>query len=60
MITRLRFGFVSALVIFTEALLISVALIYLAEYARMSPVREAGGAVLIERLASSAVEPGLG
>ena len=53
MITRLRFGFVSALVIFTEALLISVALIYLAEYAAMSPVREAGGA-LSERLASSA------
>ena len=45
MITRRRFGFVRALVIFTEALLISVALIYVAEYAGMSPVREAGGAI---------------
>ena len=45
MITRRRFGFVRALVIFTEALLISVALIYVAEYAGKSPVREAGGAI---------------
>ena len=45
MITRRRSGFVGVLVIFTEALLISVALIYLAESAGMSPVREAGGAI---------------
>jgi hypothetical protein len=43
MTTRRRFGFVRALVVFTEALLISAALIYLAEYAGMSLVREAGG-----------------
>jgi hypothetical protein len=43
MITTRRFAFIRVLVIVTEALLISVALIYLAEYAGMSVVREAGG-----------------
>jgi hypothetical protein len=33
------------LVVFTEALLISAALIYLAEFAGMSLIREAGGAI---------------
>ncbi len=45
MITKRPFGFVRVLVVFTEALLISVALIYVAEYAGMSLVREAGGAI---------------
>jgi hypothetical protein len=45
MITRRRSGFVRVLVTFTEALLISGALIYLAEYAGMSLVREAGSAI---------------
>ncbi len=44
-ITRRPFGFVRVLVVFAEALLISVALTYLAEYAGMSLVREAGGAI---------------
>jgi hypothetical protein len=44
MITTRRFAFVRVLVIVTEALLISVALLYLAEHAGMSAVREAGGA----------------
>jgi hypothetical protein len=45
MTAKRRLGFVRALVVITEALLISVALIYLAEYVGMSLVREAGGAI---------------
>ena len=45
MITRRPFGLVRVLVVSAEALLIAVALIYLTEYAGMSLVREAGGAV---------------
>ena len=45
MITKRPFGFVRVLAVFTEALLISVALIYLAERAGMSLVRAAGGTI---------------
>ncbi len=45
MTAKRRLGFVRALVVFTEALLIAVALIYLADYAGISLVRKAGGAL---------------
>jgi hypothetical protein len=45
MTAKRRFGFLRVLVVITEALLISVALLYLAEYAGWPLVREAGGAI---------------
>ena len=40
-----RLGIVRALVVIVEALLIAVALVYLAEYAGLPVVREAGGGI---------------
>jgi hypothetical protein len=45
MTTKRRFGPVRVLVVITEALLISAALLYLAEYAGLPLVREAGGGI---------------
>jgi hypothetical protein len=46
MIAKRRVGFVRVLVIVAEALVIAVALVYLAEYAAVPLVREAGGRIL--------------
>jgi hypothetical protein len=46
MTTNRQLSVVNLLVVFTEAVLISLALIYLAEYADAPLVRQAGGVVL--------------
>jgi hypothetical protein len=46
MTTRRQLSLVNVLVVLTEALLISLALVYLAEYAGAPLVRQAGGVVL--------------
>jgi hypothetical protein len=46
MATHHRFNLAKALVVLIEALLVSFALLYLAEFAASPLVREAGGSVL--------------